>query len=257
MAADVKPPIIASAVAGWRDALHAVRAMPEVSLIAFLVLTALAATRPLRVELVTITLVDKHLFPTAIGIARLFLLTPLFIAVHRYVLLGEITRRYALSPSDPRFWRFFTFGVALHIFGVLSFIPGEIIGFEGPNRVAAVLVALVLFVSAMIITLRLVLLFPAIAIDAPDVSWRNALCDTKGHSWQVFWIIVVTALPMFILIFVEEFIKLGSLTVGTIIESAFDIGTIAAFVAVASRLYRAFGDRLGRPPSIGPVPLPA
>ena len=43
------------------------------------------------------------------------LLIPAAIAVHRYVLLGEITGRYQLSPTSPRFQHFFLFAVVFEL----------------------------------------------------------------------------------------------------------------------------------------------
>ncbi|MCZ7642386.1 MAG: hypothetical protein M5U33_06165 [Pseudorhodoplanes sp.] len=48
---------------------------------------------------------------------------------------------------------------------------------------------------AVIVALRVLILFPAIAVDAPGARWRNAYFDTKGHTWRVFGISVLTALP--------------------------------------------------------------
>ena len=59
------------------------------------------------------------------GIIQPFVIAPLAIAVHRYVLLGEVTAGYAIDPSSPRYLRFVSFAVLIN---VLMFVPSLIFG---------------------------------------------------------------------------------------------------------------------------------
>ncbi len=71
---------------------------------------------------------------------------------------------------------------------------------ENPGIVALLgLVVLALFIAVVIVTVRRVILFPAIAVDAPGATWSNARHDTKGSSWRVAFIFVCAALPAMIL----------------------------------------------------------
>jgi hypothetical protein len=54
--------------------------------------------------------------------AEAFFLTPLAIAIHRFVLLGEITNAYRIDTSDPWFEKFFLFALAL---ALLALSPGS------------------------------------------------------------------------------------------------------------------------------------
>jgi hypothetical protein len=263
MPEQVKPSIVRSAVTAWRDAFKALRSMKAVSGIAFLLILAL-------------TMVDYYVFPPrdrvpnwgehlgtfVIAVVQSFLVTPLAIAVHRYVLLGEITQRYLLDVSNPRFLRFFGFAAALYIFVELPFwiidglIKIERLGFaEGLRFVGFVLVLVLIMLS-----IRSLILFPAIAVDAPGAGWGNALLDSKGHGWRIFFIIVVTALPIVVVmisVFSVLFLMPRSVRALTpdraivaiveAISAVMLVMLLAAMAAVASRLYAAFGNRLGRP----------
>ena len=40
------------------------------------------------------------------------------------------------------------------------------------------------------------MLFPAIAVDAPGASIRNAIADLWGNVWRIFWVGVIAVLPL-------------------------------------------------------------
>src|SRR5687767_7221517 len=102
MADDVRPSIMGSAIRAWRDAFTALGRMGTVTVTAFLLMLVVAA-------------VNVPFLPPADGsdpgfgfqvislvltLVQSFLMTPLAIAVHRYVVLGEVTPGYSLNPSD-------------------------------------------------------------------------------------------------------------------------------------------------------------
>jgi hypothetical protein len=251
-----KPDAFDSAIRGWRDALAALRAMPMVAAIAFIVLLALnAATLPfMQVEEGQSLSFGMQLFSFMTGIVQGFLMTPVAIAVHRYVLLGETTQYYLVSLSDPRFMRFFVFTV---VFQFLMGVPGTMMGLGALGGTGGLIIAVigfVLLIIAFIVALRMLILFPAIAVDAPNADWRNALDDTKGHTWRVFFIMVLTSLPILVVQFPLYFtlaLPDGPSFAGgfvlAVAQAALGTLGIAALAAVASRLYLAFGTRLGRP----------
>ena len=101
--------------------------------------------------------------------------------------------------------------------------------------------------------MRLAILFPAIAVDAPGATWENAVQDTRGHGWRIFCILTVPIVLLWIvvaIIAVVEFKMLGALTWLLLIVPIIDawvVISLAAAVAIASRLYQALGDRVDRP----------
>ncbi|MBI3703245.1 MAG: hypothetical protein HY244_05165 [Rhizobiales bacterium] len=188
------------------------------------------------------------------------LIAPLAIAVHRYVLLGEVTTGYAIG-SRPRYIRFVGFALVLNmlimspalIFMVLPTLPTGW-GVIGIGAVGG-LVAFVLF-AVFLMALRRTILFPAIAIDAPGATWTNARNDTKGNSWRVLFILICTAIPDLVISVLFYFMLLsppGVTTTGRIVFSVLStvisVLSVCAFAAVASHLFRALANRLAIPPA--------
>ena len=111
----------------WRDAFAAAHQMPVVLGIAMLAVLAL--------NVLSIPIIPRKVnAPTGLGVEILsfmvglvqgFLLTPVAIAVHRFVLFGEREASYRLEPANPRFRRFFFFTVAIQI---LIAIPAVVVG---------------------------------------------------------------------------------------------------------------------------------
>lgn len=125
--------------------------------------------------------------------ARCFFSTPLAIAIHRFVLLGEVTRRFAPTLGARHFWRYFAWLFLLTSFGNLGFY----LCLFGQSAAGAGL-ATSHFAEGVgwLLWVRLVLLFPAIAIETPSANWRNAMRTLEGHGWSVFFVLVAALLPV-------------------------------------------------------------
>lgn len=241
-----KPKVFASAKLAWRDVFRVVADMPTVMWAALIVGLAYA--------LVDIVLGHgmSHV-PSTLGgllaqavmsVALAFFLTPLYLAIHRYIILGEITRGYSLAVEQPRFQRFFLCTLAIY---ALSQVPGLLRLFGHGGFTVAATFALTFVVA--FISLRLIVLFPAIAVDAPGASFRNAFDDTRGCFWRIFGIVIVAMLPVFVIL-VGVLISLGPLSApGRLIEGVVNMLSLALAIAIASRLYLRLSDRLGRPGS--------
>lgn len=258
--ADTKPPVVETAVAAWRDAFRAIEAMPVVAGIAFaLVLVTTLASFAIVPN--PYALVGSPWLPViSIGssIVQAVLLAPLAIAVHRFVLLGETTSRYPLEPGSSRYLRFVGFAILVKI---LWLIPSTIQGFipDAQGNAAAVaglgIVVLVLFVTIIIVVVRRAILFPAIAIDAPGATWSNARLDTKGSSWRVAFIFVLTALPLvviagplyWLLLAPQAQPGIGKWLLFSLIGAVVGVPALCAFAAAASHIYRARADVMTRP----------
>ena len=102
----------------------------------------------------------------------------------------------------------------------------------------------------VVVLVRLAILFPAIAVDAPGASLRNVMADTKARSWLILKSFFIVLLP----------VLAGLLAVGLISELddlpnwwsaariAFDsplelLATVLA-AATASRLYGWIGHQV-------------
>jgi len=185
-------PTLGAAYREWRRMLPALRPLVINALLIVLAISALDQFIPTR-------LVEQELFGTAITLVeaavRAFLLAPILIAIHRFIILDEITTSYAVPLGEPAFRRFFVWlfafevlaGFPLDFFGALQTLnftlAGSTIGF-----VAALIVAVALMV-------RLSILPPAIAVEAPGARPAAALADTKGLALRIFAIFFLAIIP--------------------------------------------------------------
>jgi hypothetical protein len=192
-------------------------------------------------------------FPLAI--AEAFLLTPLLIASHRFVIRGPDAADEPVMKLSSRKWRFFSLSAILI---VLLWTP-LLIGQRWIASDEATIVSTLLFIAPMIVvTLWLALIFPAIAVDAPGASVGNALADMKGNFWRIFWVWTFASAPiiasLLAIFFAQEALTetTGLALQDVRIASAPLLGLLqlAFYVldaAIASRFYLAVGNRLKQP----------
>jgi hypothetical protein len=260
MATGVKPPIIGTAVAGWRDAFGALSAMPVTCGITFVILLVIGALSILFVPGVATGKAGTALQVVSIisSIIQSFVVAPLAIAVHRYVLLGEVATGYALDPSSPRYLRFVGFAVLVNMLMIVPSLVFAVLPMDDKNIAMGALggvIAIVLLIFIIIVVLRRAILFPAIAVDAPGATWKNARNDTKGNSWRVLLILICVTIPVIAISVPLYFMLLkppGVTTTGqiafSVISTVIQVPTVCAFAAVASHIFRALADSLARPP---------
>jgi len=240
-----KPKVFASVKLAWSDVFRVIADMPALTWSAVvlglifggvgIVLEHWTGTVPSSLGALAAT--------SAIRALWIFFLTPLYLAIHRYIILGEITPRYALAPEQPRFQRFFLFTLALY---ALWIVPSLVVVTFGHTGVALGVMGILMLVGVFVST-RLIVLFPAVAVDAPGAGFRNAFDDTRGFFWRIFGIALVTILPVLIVV-VPAILALGEQSIiAKLFGAVVNMLTLALAIAVASRLYLRLGDRLGRP----------
>jgi hypothetical protein len=258
--AEKKPPVIETAVIAWRDALRAIEVMPVVAGIAF-VLVLVTSFASFAIIPNPYALVGSPWLPIiSIGasIVQAVLLAPLAIAVHRFVLLGEKTNRYPLEPKSSRYLRFVGFAILVKILWLIPSTIESLIPADSGLAGVVGIPAFVLVITVVIIVVRRAILFPAIAIDAPGATWSKARLDTKGSSWRVAFVFVLTALPILVIsgLFAWLWFLLnpppaqpsaGSFLFFSVIEAVIAIPALCAFAAAASHIYRARADIMTRP----------
>jgi hypothetical protein len=229
----------------YGDLAHVLTAMPGLVLIALAI--DLGADLALRFR-------PAHgmamiAFASVIGLGKSCLLTPFFIAVHRFILVGEIADRYRLDPQDRRFARFFTWSLVLWL--MLAFVPALAIetlalplALTSPGMAMSAL-ALVALVAA-VGSVRLIVLFPAIAVDAPGATPANAFADMQGFALDVFLICVLAILPI---VAVEQMlVGMRAQTFAAVIfDTLVNLAVRVLLIVVASRAFQALGDRVLRP----------
>jgi hypothetical protein len=114
----------------------------------------------------------------------------------------------------------------------------------------------VAMLALFILMLHVLIVFPAIAVDAPNASWRAAIGDSRGKAARIVLIAVLICVPL-LLTYVpfsvhfepEGRMSLGQAAAFGLINAAISVVLIALYAAMASRFYLAFARQLGRPPA--------
>jgi hypothetical protein len=248
------PSRLDSAHLAWTDLAAAMRRHPRLSAIAVAACTAVSlATAYLNPE----DDVSASAIARGAGLAVIeaFLITPVLLASHRFVILGETTQHYGRALTAPRFWRFFLLSAAIV---AMLFVPVLVTRWRLlPDEISSL--ALVAGILAFVaVSLLLSLMFPAIAVDAPGTSIRNAVGDLWGNVWHIFWVGVIAMLPLLLAtmaiggIQAMIFDDLNALSLRIAFapfEGAMSAATYVVLVLIASRFYLALGARLSQSPS--------
>ncbi len=238
----------------WRSMIEAVRKMPGLFVVAGVWMALIAIG----------DLIGGHMlahFLPALGnrmgamlvmmwgllsvVLEALVLAPVAVAVHRLVLLKEISGGWR-----TRVWRFF--GWSLVITMLTAIIASPIVLSDGYR--GEWLAWIVFGPAAAVVTVRLLLLFPAVAVDASSDNWQDRLHSswhqTRGHFWRLA-LAVAGAVALFV---VPIMLLLGAATFATafagsiefagsflVIEQVFLAAirpiTIALIAAVASWVY--------------------
>lgn len=240
------------AVTAWSDAFAAIEQMPKVFGAALLAVVALNMLDAFVIPSGGAADFGPHVLRLIVGIVRAFLLTPAAIAVHRFVILQERTSNYRLDPGNPRTNSFFLCAVAVQalisIPALLFWLTRTTLGFSAGSAGTLLTIILVVWIS---VTLRTLILFPAIAVDAPGVGWSNAMLDTQGQLWRMLFVVIVTATPIFAIALLEVFVLGRPAHPGAvggaillILGGLETIVTMAVYAALASRIFLMLGNRL-------------
>ncbi|MBZ0146343.1 MAG: hypothetical protein K8F62_02225 [Pseudorhodoplanes sp.] len=232
------------------DVVRAARAMPLLALAAVIVgaLYALAHW-VFRLPASDSALTEQTLLlQFAVDVARAILIAPVLIAVFRFIVMNKVTRGYALDVGHPRVRRFCAWLIVLAMLTLASSLTTQISGIEGGLSTA---VDLLLIVAAFGVVVALALLFPAIAVDAPGASLRNAMADLRGSFWRAVGVLCLITLPVLVLFFI---VLIGAEAVAEI-DAIQLVGWIPVlcwellWTAAASRLFLALAERLRSPVS--------
>lgn len=231
-------PIGRAVVVAYQDVLRAAQALRGLFLLALLII--------LFIHVVDYFL-PRALAAAVIGvpvrIVRAALLTPVLVAVHRFILLGDASDRYWIEPHNPRFFRFLFWSLGL---SVLAYGPGLLLLTLSllsvlPATTAFIALPICLIV-AVLVGLRLTVLFPAIAVDAPGATASNAVEDTRGFAVDIFLIYLFALLPIVAAEWVLR--RLNSpLVLDMALGVIFDVSTLVLLVVIASRIFQAVADR--------------
>jgi hypothetical protein len=96
-----------------------------------------------------------------------------------------------------------------------------------------------------------IILLPAVAVDAPGASWSAAMADTRGYTWRILFIFLLATLPLgFVHVIVGRTLGdlggIAAISVPIFNGAMRPIGYTLGIV-IASRLYERLGDRVKQP----------
>ena len=255
-----RPSVITALFWAYWDLCHVLPKAWRPALFAFLVLSfgsVAAAVGPL---LLTYDPLGQALMRLAILVGICFLLTPFFLTIHRFLLLGEDATRYDFKPSSPRFQLFFGWLAVIVVLmsfpstlGALAAAKAPLNYFSRPSPDLDFTILAAARIVVFIIVLRLFVLFPAVAVDAPGVGWQNAFSDTGNHLWFALAVTILPFIPVGLLgVAVASLFRFSPGSLTGLVASLVWLGAallIASTLAavIASRLYQVVGDRLNTP----------
>jgi len=234
----------------FEDAAVVARAMPLVLFDTVLLAVILGIAR--RVFLTE----ASGLSPLAIGsievLLNVLVLAPMSVALHRFVLMGEVTPRLAAALSSRPLGAFVRASLILSALTLVGYFGGAALGgVFGPP--ASTMIVLAAFALTILLSVRLTLLFPAIAVEAPGARWPLAIIDSAGHGWQIFLVLALCSIPfLFLGLPLDGLLRevaplrpagLILAILGAVLEVAWTV----VLVIAAARLYQALGQRLKQP----------
>jgi hypothetical protein len=168
-------PILRSVALAYEELGHAWRAPRPFMLRALLIILAAKVAEDFVPRQVWSSPLLGHVVGFAIGATQSFCLAPIVIAIHRFIILDEVTSSYAIDPSQPSLIAFFSWLLALSLLSTLVFLLQELLTSAGLAALTALVPTLMVVIAVTIVTIQLTILFPTIAVDARGSSAAHAI----------------------------------------------------------------------------------
>lgn len=240
----------------YSDVWRSLRAMPLLfgcAVLIFLALHVGAQLLPARAW-------NGPVFGTFAGVledaVQYFCMTPVMIAIHRFIVRGDVTRSYTVDLADRAFLLFFAWTMAISVLFSLVFALSEALIMYGRTGAispfAAFIPVLITLVAVFWLSLRLIVLFPAIAVGAPGAKAGNAFADTKGYDFRLTAIFLLAFIPLIVVaVLITLALGRGVLVRGSALSiiygafgAVFATITEALGVVIASHIYLAIGRKV-------------
>jgi hypothetical protein len=213
---DARPTGRQIAARAYKSSIAAAGAMPLLFLSTLAVIVVLYVANLEANKLLPVSLADAarwkdrpftNLLPLqALALVALLLnalvMAPLAVAVHRFILLGEVETR-ALPLTAPHTKEFAAWIFALQL---VQFVLGQQQFLPSPwNIVTAVLPFLL-----AVLCIWLTMVFPATAVGAPADGWRmrvrTSIGQVKGNFWLLVRSTILTLAPLLLLAIIPFFL---------------------------------------------------
>ena len=255
-----RPSIINALFWAYWDLCHVLRKAWRPALFAFLIMSFGSVAALAGPMLLTYNPLGQAIMRLAILVGICFLLTPFFLAVHRFLLLGEEPTRYHFEPSSPRFQLFFGWlavSVVLLTFpstlDTLAAAKSPLYYFDRPPPDVDFTIVAAARIITLVMLQQLLVLFPAVAVDAPGAGWQNAISDTRNHIGFVLAVTILPFIPVGLLnLAIASLLRFSPMTLTGAVAGMAWFGAMLLVVStlgtvIASRLYQVIGDRLNTP----------
>jgi hypothetical protein len=252
-------PIVATILKAWADAFRAIAAMPAVALFALVILAVVGVVawwvsvavllnpgRTVLEWLASPTWFVLFLINTSLQIV---LLAPLCIAVQRFVIRRDIARRYPLNPLRPSYLNYVAVALAINLAfrlpDLMRVLAPYVLTLSVWIELGIWLLTLALMIAVLIVALRRIALFAAIAVNAPNATWRGIAPADAGNTFRIMLIMLAIWLPGAIYGFlVNSYFPLpGSPYTGGIVLALLiwlpQLPIIGAFAAASARIFMA------------------
>jgi hypothetical protein len=177
------------------------------------------------------------------------LLVPFQIGAYRMILLGEQPSRY-LAYYSERFLPYLKWAM-------LFWLPTAAVEFAPEAHLVSVLVLIGFAMVAVVVTVRLAVLFPALAAGRIDVTAKDAWHDTQGKIWTVIRVMLVVIVPLtaIVVVWIAGMVMLSmtegtsspsiwELMLRTVLTSAVMLVATTVLMATAALLFDLIGDRV-------------
>ncbi len=251
-------PILKTVSRAWIDAALAIRAMPLVAACALAIYALFAVGVFFAVEAILLNsgrslaqwLASPAWFVFSVfdGGLRIILLAPLAIAVHRFVMRGEAAHGYPLHPLRPSYLRYV--GTVLTLF--LAYRAPDLISLLLPGKlplaanIGILVLTVALMLTVVIVALRRITLFAAIAVYAPNATWRQTAPCSSGNLVRSALILcgviipgVVAGVLLHVYLPTPDWPKGTGVLVLSFAQSLLQLAMICALAAAVSRIYLA------------------
>ncbi len=251
-------PIMRTLAAAYRDWRRALWALRMVVISAFLILTALSAVA----EFVPQSLWGRNLTGQALDLADAaiwaLLLTPVVIAVHRFVIQDVTTSAYSLPLGDPVYRKCFVWLCGLKVLWGLPFdLLGAMQALDWPLG-ASTSGFIAALVAAIGLSLRLTILLPALAVQAPGATGSHAFTDSKGQALRLFAIFFLALVP-WIAVSIGGVLSLGRgiavpgsprMMIGLVMGGLLQTIILTLSAVIASHAFRTLAAAVNRAPKL-------
>ncbi len=255
---DAHLPIKRTLSASYRDWRRFLLAQRGIVLCGFLIIVAIAAVVAFESPLLSQQILAGSILDLLEDAVWALLLTPVVIAVHRFVIQDVITGSYTLPLGDPVYRLFFVWLFALMLLAGLPFtLLGvmQMLGWPLPVTTAGFAAALL---AAAALALRLTILLPAIAVQAPGATPASAFADSGDQALRIFAVFFLGLAPWAILdIVVTILLGRGAeiagsprAMVGHLVAGISQTVTLTLSAAIASHVFQALGDAVKRAPKL-------